>query len=121
MFHYKLMDGIGMVARCLKCTLILDSNKNERLLSEQNTMQKVITAFCSLSFGIFLQCRLYFRRQAKGDTDRERLLLAFQISGEITGGRFPVSKELALEMAALMAQVSSQPLVVVEVKVHLYH
>ncbi|XP_066492806.1 pleckstrin homology domain-containing family H member 1 [Tiliqua scincoides] len=49
--------------------------------------------------------RLYFRSQAKGDTDRERLLLAFQMSGEITGGRFPVSKELALEMAALMAQV----------------
>ncbi|XP_053130423.1 pleckstrin homology domain-containing family H member 1 isoform X2 [Hemicordylus capensis] len=49
--------------------------------------------------------RLYFRSQAKDDTDRERLLLAFQISGEIASGRFPVSKELALEMAALMAQV----------------
>uniref|UniRef100_A0A8D2LX37 Pleckstrin homology, MyTH4 and FERM domain containing H1 n=1 Tax=Varanus komodoensis TaxID=61221 RepID=A0A8D2LX37_VARKO len=49
--------------------------------------------------------RLYFRSQAKGETERERLLLAFQISGEIAHGRFPVSKELALEMAALMAQV----------------
>ncbi|XP_062973619.1 pleckstrin homology domain-containing family H member 1 isoform X2 [Elgaria multicarinata webbii] len=49
--------------------------------------------------------RLYFRSQAKGETDRERLLLAFQISGEIASGRFPVNKELALEMAALMAQV----------------
>nr|XP_056707116.1 pleckstrin homology domain-containing family H member 1 [Euleptes europaea] len=49
--------------------------------------------------------RLYFRCQAKGETDRERLLLAFQISGEIASGRFPVNKELALEMAALMAQV----------------
>ncbi|XP_042294777.1 pleckstrin homology domain-containing family H member 1 isoform X2 [Sceloporus undulatus] len=49
--------------------------------------------------------RLYFRSQAKGETDRERLLLAFQINGEIISGRFPVNKELALEMAALMAQV----------------
>uniref|UniRef100_A0A8B9G3H5 Pleckstrin homology, MyTH4 and FERM domain containing H1 n=1 Tax=Amazona collaria TaxID=241587 RepID=A0A8B9G3H5_9PSIT len=49
--------------------------------------------------------RLYFRSQAKGEPDRERLLLAFQVSNEITNGRFPVNKELALEMVALMAQV----------------
>ncbi|KAM6201112.1 pleckstrin homology domain-containing family H member 1 [Rhynchocyon petersi] len=49
--------------------------------------------------------RLYFRNQVKGETERERLLLAFQTSGEIVAGRFPVNKELALEMAALMAQV----------------
>lgn len=41
----------------------------------------------------------------KGETERERLLLASQTSGEIVAGRFPVNKELALEMAALMAQV----------------
>ncbi|XP_016044939.1 pleckstrin homology domain-containing family H member 1 [Erinaceus europaeus] len=49
--------------------------------------------------------RLYFRSQVKGETERERLLLASQTSGEIVLGRFPVNKELALEMAALMAQV----------------
>ncbi|XP_067413879.1 pleckstrin homology domain-containing family H member 1 isoform X3 [Emydura macquarii macquarii] len=49
--------------------------------------------------------RLYFRNEAKGETDRERLLLAFQVSSEIASGRFPVNKELALEMVALMAQV----------------
>uniref|UniRef100_G1QIV6 Pleckstrin homology, MyTH4 and FERM domain containing H1 n=1 Tax=Nomascus leucogenys TaxID=61853 RepID=G1QIV6_NOMLE len=49
--------------------------------------------------------RLYFRSQVKGETDRERLLLASQTSREIVAGRFPVNKELALEMAALMAQV----------------
>lgn len=54
--------------------------------------------------------RLYFRSQAKGETDRERLLLAFQVSNEIANGRFPVNKELALEMVALMAQVSTAPL-----------
>ncbi|CAO2586736.1 Pleckstrin homology domain-containing family H member 1, partial [Lemmus lemmus] len=49
--------------------------------------------------------RIYFRSQVKGETERERLLLAFQTNGEIVAGRFPVTKELALEMAALMAQV----------------
>ncbi|KAB0397410.1 hypothetical protein E2I00_008683, partial [Balaenoptera physalus] len=49
--------------------------------------------------------RLYFRSQVKGETERERLLLASQTSAEIVAGRFPVNKELALEMAALMAQV----------------
>ena len=52
-----------------------------------------------------LSCRLYFRSQVKGETERERLLLASQTNGEIVAGRFPVNKELALEMAALMAQV----------------
>nr|XP_012374633.1 pleckstrin homology domain-containing family H member 1 isoform X2 [Dasypus novemcinctus] len=49
--------------------------------------------------------RLYFRSQVKGETERERLLLASQTNGELVAGRFPVNKELALEMAALMAQV----------------
>ncbi|XP_010643639.1 pleckstrin homology domain-containing family H member 1 isoform X2 [Fukomys damarensis] len=48
--------------------------------------------------------RLHFRSQVKGETERERLLLAYQTNGEIVAGRFPVSKELALEMAGLMAQ-----------------
>ncbi|XP_023611618.1 LOW QUALITY PROTEIN: pleckstrin homology domain-containing family H member 1 [Myotis lucifugus] len=54
---------------------------------------------------LMYKSRLYFRGQVKGETERERLLLAFQTSGEIVAGRFPVNKELALEMAALMAQV----------------
>ncbi|XP_053553811.1 pleckstrin homology domain-containing family H member 1 [Bombina bombina] len=49
--------------------------------------------------------RVHFRAQCKGETDRERLLLAYQVNDEIVSGRFPVDKELAQEMAALMAQV----------------
>ena len=41
----------------------------------------------------------------RGETERERLLLAHQVNQEVHGGLFPVSKELALEVAALMAQV----------------
>uniref|UniRef100_A0AAR2JWM5 Pleckstrin homology, MyTH4 and FERM domain containing H1 n=1 Tax=Pygocentrus nattereri TaxID=42514 RepID=A0AAR2JWM5_PYGNA len=49
--------------------------------------------------------RLWFRAQAKGETERERLLLAYQVNEEVHQGHFPVNKELALEVAALMAQV----------------
>nr|XP_055026906.1 pleckstrin homology domain-containing family H member 2 [Misgurnus anguillicaudatus]XP_055026907.1 pleckstrin homology domain-containing family H member 2 [Misgurnus anguillicaudatus]XP_055026908.1 pleckstrin homology domain-containing family H member 2 [Misgurnus anguillicaudatus] len=49
--------------------------------------------------------RLYFSQQMRGETERERFLLAYQTNEEITAGHFPVNKELALEMAALLAQV----------------
>ncbi|TRY88747.1 hypothetical protein DNTS_029676 [Danionella cerebrum] len=49
--------------------------------------------------------RLYFSQHIRGETERERLLLAYQTNEEITTGHFPVNKELALEMAALLAQV----------------
>ncbi|MBN3311931.1 PKHH1 protein, partial [Atractosteus spatula] len=49
--------------------------------------------------------RMCFRAQAKGEMERERLLLAYQVNDEVVHGRFPVNKELALEMAALMSQV----------------
>ncbi|XP_028298145.1 pleckstrin homology domain-containing family H member 1-like isoform X2 [Gouania willdenowi] len=49
--------------------------------------------------------RLCFRSQVKGETERERLLLAYQVNDEVQQGHFPVNKELALEVAALMAQV----------------
>ncbi|XP_041827508.1 pleckstrin homology domain-containing family H member 1 isoform X2 [Melanotaenia boesemani] len=49
--------------------------------------------------------RLSFRSQVKRETERERLLLAYQANDEVQQGHFPVNKELALEVAALMAQV----------------
>ncbi|XP_048858663.1 pleckstrin homology domain-containing family H member 2 isoform X2 [Brienomyrus brachyistius] len=49
--------------------------------------------------------RLYCSLSVRGETERERLLLAFQTNEEIVVGRFPINKELALEMAALLAQV----------------
>ena len=38
--------------------------------------------------------------------DRERLLFTYQISKQIVQGKFPLSKELAFELTALMAQVN---------------
>ncbi|XP_051868899.1 pleckstrin homology domain-containing family H member 2 [Pristis pectinata] len=49
--------------------------------------------------------RLYFSTQVRGETDREKLLLMYQTNDAIVNGHFPVNKELALEMAALLAQV----------------
>lgn len=50
--------------------------------------------------------RLYWRHSAKMETDRERLLLCYQVNQQVIHGRFPLNKELALELAALMAQVN---------------
>uniref|UniRef100_A0A671EKY6 Pleckstrin homology, MyTH4 and FERM domain containing H2 n=1 Tax=Rhinolophus ferrumequinum TaxID=59479 RepID=A0A671EKY6_RHIFE len=48
---------------------------------------------------------LYFSMQARGETDREKLLLVYQTNDQIINGLFPLNKDLALEMAALLAQV----------------
>lgn len=49
--------------------------------------------------------RLYWRHAAKLETDKEKLLLCYQTSAQIVLGRFPLSRELALELASLMAQI----------------
>lgn len=60
----------------------------------------------SLFLCLFLSIpRLYFSLQVRGESERERLLLAYQTNEAIVAGHFPVNKELALEMAALLAQV----------------
>lgn len=51
--------------------------------------------------------RLYFSQQVRGESERERLLLTYQTNEAIVAGHFPVNKELALEMAALLAQVGT--------------
>jgi len=47
----------------------------------------------------------------KKESDRERLLLCYQVNQQVVQGRFPLTKELALELAALMAQVWNNNLV----------
>ncbi|XP_054721007.1 uncharacterized protein CG43867-like [Uloborus diversus] len=49
--------------------------------------------------------RLCFRQLLKAETDKERLLTAYQINEDVVTGRFPLSKELSLELAVLMAQI----------------
>lgn len=49
--------------------------------------------------------RLYFKSLSASETEKEKLLLAYQINEEIIYGRFPLNKDLALELASLLAQV----------------
>ncbi|XP_076182685.1 uncharacterized protein CG43867 isoform X3 [Ptiloglossa arizonensis] len=49
--------------------------------------------------------RCYWRQAAKMETDRERLLLCYQVNQQVVHGKFPVNRELAFELASLMAQV----------------
>ncbi|KAM9316837.1 pleckstrin homology domain-containing family H member 2 [Gastrophryne carolinensis] len=51
--------------------------------------------------------RLSFAAQVRGETEREKLLLMYQTNDQIVNGLFPVNKELALELTALLAQVES--------------
>uniref|UniRef100_A0A8C7FFR3 Pleckstrin homology, MyTH4 and FERM domain containing H2 n=1 Tax=Oncorhynchus kisutch TaxID=8019 RepID=A0A8C7FFR3_ONCKI len=58
-----------------------------------------------LQGGIKPEGGLYFSPQMRGESERERLLLVYQANEAIAAGHFPVNKELALEMSALLAQV----------------
>ena len=50
-------------------------------------------------------CRLYFKSTSRLETEKEKLLLTYQVNEEIISGRFPLNRDLALELASLMAQV----------------
>ena len=64
--------------------------------------QYVLTICMWISF-----YRLYYRSMIHSETDRERLLLVYQVNHEIVQGRFPVTNDLAIELASLLAQVLS--------------
>ncbi|ETN62339.1 plekhh1 [Anopheles darlingi] len=49
--------------------------------------------------------RLYWKHAAKLETEKERLLLCYQINLQVVQGRFPLSRDLALELSSLMAQI----------------
>ncbi|XP_028176683.1 uncharacterized protein CG43867-like [Ostrinia furnacalis] len=49
--------------------------------------------------------RLYFKHSLRTETDKERLLLCYQVNQQVVAGRFPVTRELAAELGALMAQL----------------
>ncbi|XP_040925121.1 pleckstrin homology domain-containing family H member 1 isoform X2 [Betta splendens] len=76
-------------------------SKWEQALKELHPGKNEGTRIVRLTY----KSRLCFRAQVKGETERERLLVAYQVNDEVQQGHFPVSKELALEVAALMAQV----------------
>ncbi|KAK1905451.1 Pleckstrin like domain containing family H member 2 [Dissostichus eleginoides] len=76
-------------------------SKWEQASKEQHTGKSENTRTVRLTY----KNRLYSSLQVRGESERERLLLAYQTNEAIVAGHFPVNKELALEMAALLAQV----------------
>lgn len=44
---------------------------------------------------------------SRSETEKERVLLVHQTNAEVVAGRFPVSRDLAVELAAVMAQVTA--------------
>lgn len=54
---------------------------------------------------IRFSARLYFKSLAKSETEREKILLVYQINEEIIHGRFPLNRDLAVELASLIAQI----------------
>ncbi|XP_013383330.1 pleckstrin homology domain-containing family H member 2-like [Lingula anatina] len=48
---------------------------------------------------------LYLKKNVSSETERERHLLAYQINHAIVNGKFPVSKEMAVQLASILAQV----------------
>ncbi|XP_037073458.1 pleckstrin homology domain-containing family H member 1-like [Pollicipes pollicipes] len=73
----------------------------ETALREKGSGKFENTRVIQLSY----RSRLYWRQSVKGETDRERLLHVYQANQLIVGGLFPLTRELALELAALMAQI----------------
>ena len=63
--------------------------------------------------------RMYWRRNVTSESERERLLLAYQTSAQIRSGQFPLSNELALELGALMAQLHFGDLPISSASVHM--
>ena len=57
------------------------------------------------------QNRLFWRKNISSEVERERLLFAYQISKQIVQGKFPINKELAFELTALMAQVKKTSII----------
>ena len=67
------------------------------------------SSFVSISFNenfpLFLQI-IFLNASSRRDY-REKLLLMYQTNDQIVNGLFPLNRDLALEMAALLAQVTS--------------
>ncbi|XP_034239350.1 uncharacterized protein CG43867 isoform X3 [Thrips palmi] len=76
-------------------------SKWETALREKGSGKFENTRVIQLTF----KNRLYYRSSAQRETDRERLLLCYQINQQVVQGRFPLNRELALELASLMAQI----------------
>ncbi|XP_046382604.1 uncharacterized protein CG43867 isoform X5 [Ischnura elegans] len=76
-------------------------SKWETALREKGSGKFENTRVIQLTF----KNRLYWRNGAKMETDKEKLLLCYQVNQQVVQGRFPLNRELAMELTSLMAQI----------------
>ena len=75
------------------------------ILEHCGKLHDIKHSFQILLYLIAFFFRLYFKSLSRLETEKEKYLLAYQVNEEVVNGRFPHNKELAVELAALMAQV----------------
>ncbi|XP_033220742.1 uncharacterized protein CG43867 [Belonocnema kinseyi] len=85
----------------LKAKLCDIISKWETALREKGSGKFENTRVIQLTY----KSRCYWRHAAKMETDKERLLLCYQVNQQVVQGKFPLNRELAFELAALMAQI----------------
>ena len=73
----------------------------ESALREKHFGKFEITRVLKLTY----KNRLYLKRFVKSETDKEKLLLAYQYEKEMKNGRFPLNHQISLELSALLAQM----------------
>lgn len=59
---------------------------------------------------LIVKKRLFLSKSMKDASDKEKMLLVYQINQEIVNGKFPLTKELAVELSALLAHIEFGPL-----------
>ncbi|KAL8624370.1 hypothetical protein ACOMHN_012770 [Nucella lapillus] len=86
--HLKVCDVISKWEQALRIHLSPDSSDDS-----------------SRTIRLLYKNRLYFKNNSRQETEKEKLLLAYQVNEEIVHGRFPLNRDLALELASLMTQI----------------
>ncbi|UYV74629.1 PLEKHH2 [Cordylochernes scorpioides] len=73
----------------------------EQVLREKHLGKFETTRVIKLTF----KNRLSLRQLAKAEPDKEKLLTVYQLNQEMVEGHFPLTRELALELTALISQM----------------
>ncbi|XP_022810522.1 pleckstrin homology domain-containing family H member 2-like isoform X3 [Stylophora pistillata] len=97
-------NPVNLVEHCLQVKVKLCDviSKWEQALRSQSQGKLDTSRMIKLTY----KNRLHFKSLSSGETEKEKYFLVLQTNDSIVKGRFPVSKEMALEFAALMAQIS---------------
>ncbi|KAJ7357469.1 Pleckstrin y domain-containing H member 2 [Desmophyllum pertusum] len=94
----------NLVEHCLQASVKLCDviSKWEQAMRSQSQGKLDTSRMIKLSY----KNRLHFKSLSSRETEKEKYFLVLQTNVNVVKGRFPASKEMALEFAALMAQIT---------------